>query len=191
MDYLQRIGVSRSEWQLDPEYTFLNHGSYGATPRTVIAEQDRWRERMELHPTGFMTYELPTALREAAARLAAFVGCDTMDLVFVENATDGCNAVLNSIPLSEGDEILVTDHGYAAVRNAAEYVAKKTGARVVEAKVSFPIANSGQNSRRCSVQTRSTHADCYSRPRYFAHRRCFPDPGISVVVPSRRGICSY
>src|SRR5262245_3982701 len=57
--------ISRSEWLLDPDYTFLNHGSYGATPRTVIAEQDRWRERVEQHPTGFMTYELPRALRDA------------------------------------------------------------------------------------------------------------------------------
>lgn len=90
LNFLQRAGTPRSEWQLDPEFTFLNHGSYGATPRTVIAEQDRWRERMERHPTGFMTYELPKALREAAARLATFVGCNAMDLVFVENATVGC-----------------------------------------------------------------------------------------------------
>lgn len=144
MDFLQRAGIRRSEWRLDPEFTFLNHGSYGATPRDVIAEQDRWRERMERHPTGFMTYELPTALREAAAQLATFVGCNGMDLAFVENATAGCNAVLNSLSLSAGDEILVTDHGYAAVRNAAEHVARKTGARIVEAKIAFPTTGSKQ-----------------------------------------------
>jgi isopenicillin-N epimerase len=144
LNFLQRAGIPRSEWQLDSEFTFLNHGSYGATPRTVIAEQDRWRERMERHPTGFMTYELTKALREAAARLATFVGCNAMDLVFVENATVGCNAVLNSLGLFAGDEILVTDHGYAAVRNATEYAARKTGARIVEAKVPFPTIGSRQ-----------------------------------------------
>jgi isopenicillin-N epimerase len=138
----RRGGIPRSEWKLDPNFTFLNHGSYGATPRAVIAEQDRWRERMEQHPTGFMTYELPTALREAAAHLATFVGCNGMDLAFVENATVGCNAVLNSLSFSAGDEILVTDHGYAAVRHAAEHVARKTGARIVEAKVAFPTTGS-------------------------------------------------
>ena len=51
MDFLQQVGTPRDEWRLDPDFTFLNHGSYGATPRTVIAEQDRWRERMERHPT--------------------------------------------------------------------------------------------------------------------------------------------
>ena len=142
MNFLQRTGISRSEWRLDPEFTFLNHGSYGATPRVVTDEQDRWRERMERHPTGFMTYELPKAVREAAALLAAFVGCNAPDLAFVENATVGCNAVLNSFELSADDEILVTDLGYAAVRNAADYVARKTGARIVEAKVRFPTTGS-------------------------------------------------
>jgi isopenicillin-N epimerase len=70
------------------------------------------------------------------------VKCDAKDLVFVENATVGCNAVLNSLRLTAGDEILVTDHGYAAVRNAAEYVAVRTGAKIVEAKVPYPITSS-------------------------------------------------
>lgn len=139
MDFLQQVGIPRNEWQLDPKFAFLNHGSYGATPRTVIAEQNRWRDRMEQHPTGFMTDELPTALRVAAAHLANFVGCNGTDIAFVENATTGCNAVFNSLRVSDGDEMLVTDHCYPAIRNAAEHVSKKTGARVVEAKISFPI----------------------------------------------------
>jgi isopenicillin-N epimerase len=117
----------RSEWHLDPDVAFLNHGSFGATPRAVLAEQDRWRARMERHPTGFMTYDLPAALRAAAAHLAAFVGVDDRDLVFVENATVGCNAVLNAFQLKAGDEILVTNHCYPAIRKAAEHVARRAG----------------------------------------------------------------
>src|ERR1700688_2056744 len=100
----------RSEWLLDPQVAFLNHGSFGAAPRTVLAEQDLWRERMERRPTTFMTFELPQAVREAAATLAAFLGCEERDLAFVENATAGCNAVLNALVLAAGDEILGTDH---------------------------------------------------------------------------------
>jgi len=91
-----------------------------------------------------MTYELPSAVRGAAAHLATFVGCNAMDLAFIENATVGCNAVLNSLDLSAGDEILITDHGYAAIRNAAEHAARKADARIVETKVSFPVAESKQ-----------------------------------------------
>jgi isopenicillin-N epimerase len=131
---------ARSGWLLDPDVTFLNHGSFGATPRVVLAEQDRWRERMERHPTGFMAFELPKLLETAAARLADFVGAEVRDLAFVANATEGCNTVLNAFPLESGDEILVTDHGYAAIRKAAEHAASKAGACVVEAAIPLPLS---------------------------------------------------
>jgi isopenicillin-N epimerase len=147
--------ISRDEWLLDPAVAFLNHGSFGATPRAVLAEQERWRGLMERHPTHFMSEELPPALRAAAARLAAFVDARADDLVFVENATAGCNAVLRSLRFAPGNEILVTDHGYPAVRKAAEYVAARAGARVVEATVPFPLHDAKQvvaavSSRRSS-----------------------------------------
>jgi len=150
--------TSRDEWLLDPAVAFLNHGSFGATPRAVLAEQERWRGLMERHPTHFMSEELPPALRTAAARLAAFVDARADDLVFVENATAGCNAVLRSMRFAPGDEILVTDHGYPAVRKAAEYVAARAGARVVEATVPFPLHDAKQAvaavSSRLSSRTR-------------------------------------
>src|SRR5215470_18023489 len=136
--------IRPDEWLLDPEVAFLNHGSFGAAPRAVLAEQDRWRTLMERHPTHFMSEDLPPALRAAAAKLAAFVGARSDDLVFVENATAGCNAVLRSLRFAAGDEILVTDHGYPAVRKAAEYVAGRAGARVIEAAVPFPLEDPAQ-----------------------------------------------
>jgi isopenicillin-N epimerase len=141
---LRGEGFPHDEWLLDPEVAFLNHGSFGATPRAVLVEQDRWRALMERHPTHFMSEELPPALAAAAARLAAFVGARSEDLVFVENATAGCNTVLRSLRFAPGDEILVTDHGYPAVRKAAEYVAARAGARVVEAAVPFPLGDAAQ-----------------------------------------------
>ncbi len=139
MSNLSRPHVPRDEWQLEPNVTFLNHGSFGAVPRSLIVEQQCLQARMERNPTEFLTFELPTALRAAASRIAEFVGGVGTDYVFVENATAGCNTVLASIRLSPGDEILVTDHCYPAVLKAAQYVASRTGAKVVEAKVPFPV----------------------------------------------------
>jgi Aminotransferase class-V len=81
---------------------------------------------------------LPKALRSAAESLGAFIGADGCDIAFVENATTGCNAVLRSLRLAAGDELLMLSHGYPAVRNAVRHVAEEAGARVVEAKVPFP-----------------------------------------------------
>ncbi len=141
MDVEARSLVPRSEWLLDPGISFLNHGSYGAVPRTVLEEQRRLQENMERDPTKVLVLELPYALRASANHLATFVKCAGSDLAFIENATAGCNTVLASIRLSPGDEILLTDHGYRAIRKAVEYHAARTGALVVEATVPFPTSD--------------------------------------------------
>ena len=128
----------RHEWALDPDFLTVNHGSYGATPIAVLAEQDRWRKRMEAQPTRFFSEEVRGAIRDAAARLGRFVGADGADIVFVPNATTGCNAVLRSLRFEAGDEILHVSHVYNAVRNTMLHVADAVGARVVSAEIPFP-----------------------------------------------------
>lgn len=125
-------------WDLDPAFLTVNHGSFGATPRSVLAAQEAWRRRMEAQPSRFMTLDLPGALRAAAAALAGFLGADAEGLGFVGNATEGCNAVLRGLDLAPGDEILVLSHGYGAVRKTASFVAARAGAVVTEAALPFP-----------------------------------------------------
>jgi isopenicillin-N epimerase len=128
----------RPEWGLDPDFLTVNHGSYGATPRVVLAEQDRWRRRMEAQPTRFFFLEAPAALRAAAGALAKFVGAEADDVVFVPNATTGANAVLRSMRFAAGDEVLHVSHVYNAVRNTIAHVAGQAGAAVVVADIPFP-----------------------------------------------------
>jgi isopenicillin-N epimerase len=128
----------RHEWGLDPDFLTVNHGSYGATPLVVRAEQDRWRQRMEAQPTRFFSLELPGALRQAAAVLAGFLNVDAGDVAFIPNATTGANAVLRSMGFASGDEVLHVSHVYNAVRNTIGYVAGLTGARAVEVELPFP-----------------------------------------------------
>jgi isopenicillin-N epimerase len=131
----------RREWRLDPDFLTVNHGSFGATPLAVLAAQADWRERMEAQPSRFMRAVLPDALRQAAETLGEFLGARGQDIAFLDNATAGCNAVLRSLRLQPGDEILVLDHGYNAVRNAVRYVTERAGARMMEAAVPFPQPN--------------------------------------------------
>jgi len=128
----------RHEWELDPDFVTVNHGSFGATPRVVLAVQRDWQRHMEAQPSRFMRSVLPGALRHAANRLGAFIGADGRDIAFVDNATTGCNAVLRSLHLQPDDEIVVLSHGYGAVRNTVCFVSERAGARMVEAEVPFP-----------------------------------------------------
>ena len=132
----------RRQFLLERGSAFLNHGSFGATPRTVLAAAERWRARMEAHPDRFLRYVRPVALRAAAASLAQFVHAKQQDVAFVENATSGVNAVLRSLEFRPGDEILSTTHTYNAVRQTIREVCRRTGAKPVEAKIVLPVVSS-------------------------------------------------
>src|SRR5438034_302853 len=128
-------------WVLDAQVTYLNHGAFGACPAPVLEAQQRWRAELEANPNRFFLETYVPALDAARSALAEFLGADPAALVFVRNATEGVNAVVRSLEpdLRPGDELLVTDHGYNACRNALEVADERTGARVVVANIPFPI----------------------------------------------------
>jgi isopenicillin-N epimerase len=134
----------KEHWLLDPAITFLNHGSFGAAPKVVLAKQNELREQLEREPVRFMVRELEPLLDDARATLAEFVGADPASIAFVPNATSGVNAVLRSLDLDRHDELLVTSHEYNASRNALEYVAGLAGAKVIAIDVPFPLRSSDE-----------------------------------------------
>lgn len=131
----------KHHWALDPAITFLNHGSFGATPRVVLDKQTALRAQMEAEPVRFFVRELEPLLDDARETLAKFLNADAAGLAFVPNATAGVNAILRSLDLDKFDELLVTTQEYNATRNVLDYVAGLAGAKVVVADVPFPIAS--------------------------------------------------
>lgn len=123
---------------------FLNHGSYGAAPHKVLAAQDAWRRQLEAQPCQFINAVAPGEIRKAAGVLAEFVGAAAQDTVFVENTTAGVNAVLRSLPLAPGDEIVISDHIYNATRNAVRFVAEPAGATVRVAEIGLSVRDPDQ-----------------------------------------------
>ena len=142
----------RGAWRLDPGFAYLNHGGFGVTPEAVFAEQDRWRARIERNPTHFLTYEVEDALRAATVPVAKAIGAAPADVVFVENATTGLNAVLRSLDFEAGDEILITSLSYPAIRKAAYYAASRCGARVIEAEIRLPLADNRELLRAVAAK---------------------------------------
>jgi len=155
-------------WGLDPQVTFLNHGSFGACPLPVLEAQRRLRERMERQPVRFFIRDLEGLLDAARVELGAFIGAEPLDLAFVPNATAGINAVLRSLRIAPGDELLVTDHAYNACRNALDFVAADRRARVVVVPMEFPIGSADRVLEavleRVSPRTRFALVDHVTSP---------------------------
>ena len=142
----------RGEWLIEPGTVFLNHGASGAMPRAVLAAQDEVRRRIEANPPRFLGRLYSARIRAAASDLSAYVKAEADDLVFVDNATSGVNAVLRSLNFRPGDEIVVTTLGYNAVRNAVRYIASRSGAAIVEVPIPLPVTNEDEIIARVAAR---------------------------------------
>lgn len=132
-------GKWRSEWSLPADVTYLNHGSFGPSPSVVQETRRTWSERLERQPMDFFVRKMEDALDTACRRLAEFVGADAEDMVFVDNATAGMNIVANSLTLSPGDEVLVTDQEYGAVLRIWQRACERAGAKLVVQELPQPV----------------------------------------------------
>jgi isopenicillin-N epimerase len=133
-------------WSLSPDLHHLNHGSFGAVPVPVQEKRLEWLRRWEAAPTAWVYEEMQPALEEARTALAGFLGAEREGLAFIRNATTGAASVLRSVELRGGDEVVVTNHAYNAVRQSLEYEAGRVGARIVTVDIRFPLESPEQVS---------------------------------------------
>lgn len=131
--------VDPGRWLLDPAITFLNHGSFGARTRTILARQQVWRDRIEARPIEMLGRRVRELLAPAKETVASFVGADPEGLGFVTNATEAVNAALRSVSWRRGDRIVTTDHVYHAVRQTLRRLAHEHELELVEVPVPMPL----------------------------------------------------
>jgi isopenicillin-N epimerase len=124
---------------LDPTIVFLNHGSYGATPKSVFEAYQNWQRRLERQPVLFLGRELPALMYESRAALGEYLNADAEDLVYIPNATHGVNIIARSMGLEPGDEILTTDHEYGACDYTWGFLCSKTGAHYIHQPIPLPV----------------------------------------------------
>ena len=128
----------RLQWTLDPSTAFLNHGSFGAVPKHIRKAQQAIDDEIEADPVYFMLEQYPRLLAQAREALAGFVNARPEQLVFVRNATEGVNALIQSIAINPGDEIIVSNHGYNACNEAIRHAASRRGFTVKQWDIPWP-----------------------------------------------------
>jgi isopenicillin-N epimerase len=152
---------------LDPGVLHLNHGAFGVAPVVVRQAAAAWRERAERNPHRFNRVEVSGLIAAARERAAGFLGVDPARAAWVRNVSEAVSAVLGSLALHPGDELVIGSHGYGAVRMALGFHAARSGARVVEA--AFPVGAADEEivaayAAACSPRTRLAVVDRITSP---------------------------
>ena len=131
----------RQLFLLDPNITFLNHGSFGATPKPVFDVYQNWQRELEHQPVEFLDRRFAERMAAARSVLADYLGTGRDNLVYVTNATVGVNIVARSLDLGPDDEVLTTNHEYGASDRAWRFLAQKRSFRYINQPISMPLAN--------------------------------------------------
>ena len=117
---------------LDPEITFLNHGSYGACPIPVFNDYQKWQKKLEAQPVQFFTDKLWEYLKDTRQSIGRYINCAGNDLILFPNPTTAVNNIFENLNLVKGDEVLMTQHEYGALIRAWGNASKKHGFKICQ-----------------------------------------------------------
>ena len=131
----------KSLFMLDPNITYLNHGSFGACPKEVFNSLVKWQEVLEKDPVKHLAFDVFKYLEESRESLSLYLRCYKDDIAFFPNPSTALNTVLRSLHLEKGDEILTTNHEYGAMDRAWRFLCKKTGAIYINQSISLPLTS--------------------------------------------------
>lgn len=131
----------KKHFLLNPEITFLNHGSFGACPKPVFKTYQAWQLELERQPVEFLGRRVTSLLAEAREKLAEYLNCAAQDVIYFPNPTTAINMVVRSLELHPGDEILTTDHEYGAMDRTWRYYCAKSGAKYIQRHIPLPVTS--------------------------------------------------
>jgi isopenicillin-N epimerase len=145
-------------WRFRRNVVYLNHGSFGAVPIILQHQQKQVRQSCESEPMDFLARKLEPLWFDARFKLAVWLGTQPENIAFCENATAGMNEIASWFPLAAGDEVLMNDHEYGAVRRIWKRRCEASGAKLVEVTLPLPLTDPQQITDAilagCSERTR-------------------------------------
>lgn len=134
----------RSQFLLNPDIIHFSHGSFGACPKPIFDDYQKWQLELEKNTFNFFVKQGPVLLEKSREALGNFVGSDKDDLVFTMNPSYAFNIVIKDFGLEAGDEILTTDLEYGAMDRTWNYYCKRAGAKYVRQPITLPLTSKEQ-----------------------------------------------
>jgi isopenicillin-N epimerase len=131
----------KSQFLLKPGITFLNFGSFGACPKPIFEDYQKWQLELEAEPVQFITITGLANLKKSREALATYINCSADDIVFMPNPSHAINLIAKSFPLQPGDEVLSTNLEYGALDRTWNFYCKKAGAKYVRQPITLPLVS--------------------------------------------------
>ena len=131
----------KSLFSLDPEVTYLNHGSFGACPKVIFDNLVSFQKKLEFEPVNFLDNHLYQYLKESRSALSNYINCDRDDTAFFPNPSTALNTLIRSLDLDSGDQILTTNHEYGALDRTWNFISKKRGCEYVKLDIEIPFTD--------------------------------------------------
>ena len=134
-------GDLKEAFLLREDITFFNFGSFGACPKPIFDEYQRFQRELEYEPVQFIVNKGPAYLKESRICLGEYLRCDSDDLVYVPNPTYAVNIVARSLDLKSGDEVLSTDIEYGACDRTWDFHCEEKGVKYIRQPISLPLTS--------------------------------------------------
>lgn len=131
----------KTQFLINPNITFLNFGSFGACPKPIFEDYQKWQLELETEPVQFITVNGYKYLKQAREALGSYIHCDADDVVFTMNPSYAINIIAKSIDLKPGDEILTTDLEYGAMDKTWNFYCQQKNAKYIRQHISLPLTN--------------------------------------------------
>ena len=131
-------------FMLDPNITYLNHGSFGACPKPIFEDLIHHQKKLEYEPVKYLDMNILDLLNKSRNHLSNYINCNINDIALFQNPSTALNTVIKSLNLQKGDEILSTNHEYGALNMAWRYICKKTGAKYIQKDIQLPLTSKDQ-----------------------------------------------
>ena len=136
---MKSLDSLKTEFKLDPNFIYLNHGSFGACPKPIFEERSKWQNELEKHPVRFIEDRVTELIDWSRDKLSNFLHCHKDDIVYFPNPTTAMNMVIRSLDLSYGDEVLTSNHEYGAMDRTWKFMSKKRGFNYSKVNINLPM----------------------------------------------------
>lgn len=134
-----------AQFPISPELVMLNHASFGLMTNEVMALAQRTRAELEADSLALVDPEaIVPRLREVASLVEDHLELEAGSVALTQNATSGSAALMRSLPLREGDQVVVLATEYDSIVRGWRARCDEMGATFVLLGVPLPVASPDQ-----------------------------------------------